>query len=285
MLAQQLTNGVVLGSIYALSALGFTLIFGAARVVNFAYGEMLMLGAFATLTLMNLLDISFFFALPLAMLLLAAFSVGVYFVIVRPVLRGSELQVLLVTTGLLYVLHDLAITVWGTDPRQMDMGVDGIVEIGDVIIPNQRLVVVATMLLLVVALYGVLYKLRVGKALRAVAQNRHGAQAIGLNVNRVVSFAFAVSGALACAAGGLLGALYAVDPGMGAAPLLKSFVIVIFGGLGSVPGAIVGGLVIGLTETLTGSYISNGFKDVFTFLTMIGVLLFRPNGLLGARRT
>jgi branched-chain amino acid transport system permease protein len=284
-LAQQLTNGVVLGSIYALSALGFTLIFGAARVVNFAYGEMLMLGAFATLTLMNLLDISFFFALPLAMLLLAAFSVGVYFVIVRPVLRGSELQVLLVTTGLLYVLHDLAITVWGTDPRQMDMGVDGIVEIGDVIIPNQRLVVVATMLLLVVALYGVLYKLRVGKALRAVAQNRHGAQAIGLNVNRVVSFAFAVSGALACAAGGLLGALYAVDPGMGAAPLLKSFVIVIFGGLGSVPGAIVGGLVIGLTETLTGSYISNGFKDVFTFLTMIGVLLFRPNGLLGARRT
>ena len=285
MLAQQLTNGVVLGSIYALSALGFTLIFGAARVVNFAYGEMLMLGAFATLTLMNLLDISFFFALPLAMLLLAAFSVGVYFVIVRPVLRGSELQVLLVTTGLLYVLHDLAITVWGTDPRQMDMGVDGIVEIGDVIIPNQRLVVVATMLLLVSALYGVLYKLRVGKALRAVAQNRHGAQAIGLNVNRVVSFAFAVSGALACAAGGLLGALYAVDPGMGAAPLLKSFVIVIFGGLGSVPGAIVGGLVIGLTETLTGSYISNGFKDVFTFLTMIGVLLFRPNGLLGARRT
>ena len=285
MLAQQLTNGVVLGSIYALSALGFTLIFGAARVVNFAYGEMLMLGAFATLTLMNLLDISFFFALPLAMLLLAAFSVGVYFVIVRPVLRGSELQVLLVTTGLLYVLHDLAITVWGTDPRQMAMGVDGIVEIGDVIIPNQRLVVVATMLLLVVALYGVLYKLRVGKALRAVAQNRHGAQAIGLNVNRVVSFAFAVSGALACAAGGLLGALYAVDPGMGAAPLLKSFVIVIFGGLGSVPGAIVGGLVIGLTETLTGSYISNGFKDVFTFLIMIGVLLFRPNGLLGARRT
>jgi branched-chain amino acid transport system permease protein len=284
-LAQQLTNGVVLGSIYALSALGFTLIFGAARVVNFAYGEMLMLGAFATLTLMNVLGISFFVALPLAMLLLAAFSVGVYFVIVRPVLRGSELRVLLVTTGLLYVLHDLAITVWGTDPRQMDMGVDGIVELGDVIIPNQRLVVVATMLLLVSALYGVLYKLRVGKALRAVAQNRHGAQAIGLNVNRVVSFAFAVSGALACAAGGLLGALYAVDPGMGSAPLLKSFVIVIFGGLGSVPGAIVGGLVIGLTETLTGSYVSNGFKDVFTFAIMIGVLLFRPNGLLGARRT
>jgi branched-chain amino acid transport system permease protein len=285
LLAQELVNGLVLGSIYALSALGFTLIFGAARVVNFAYGEMLMLGAFATLTLMNLLDIGFFLALPIAMLLLAAANVLVYLVVVRPVLRRTDMQVLLVTTGLLYVLHDVAINIWGTSPRQMDMGVDGIVEFGDVIIPNQRLVVVAAMLLLVAALYWVLYRLRVGKALRAVAQNRHGAQAIGLNVDRIVSFAFAVSGALACAAGALLGALYAVDPGMGSEPLLKSFVIVIFGGLGSVPGAIAGGLVIGMTETLTGSYISYGFKDVFTFMIMIAVLLVRPSGLLGARQT
>jgi branched-chain amino acid transport system permease protein len=167
----------------------------------------------------------------------------------------------------------------------MDMGLDGVLEIGDVIVPYQRLVVVVTMLALVGGLYFMLYHLRVGKALRAVAQNRFGAQAIGLKVDRVVSFAFAVSGALACAAGALLGALYAVDPGMGGAPMLKSFVIVIFGGLGSVPGAIVGGLVIGLTETLAGSYISYGFKDVFTFLLMIGMLLLRPQGLLGARRS
>ena len=284
MLAQQLTNGLVLGSIYALSALGFTLIFGAARVVNFAYGEMMMLGAFITLTLMNWLNLGFFVALPIAMCVLAAISVGLYLLVVRPVLRGSELRVLLVTTGLLYVLHDVAVAVWGTAPRQMDMGVEGIIEVGDVIVTNQRLVVIVTMLVLVTALYGVLYHLRVGKALRAVAQNRHGAQAIGLNVNRVISFTFAVSGALACAAGALLGALYAVDPGMGGMPLLKSFVIVIFGGLGSVPGAILGGLVVGMTETLTGSYISYGFQDVFTFAIMILVLLFRPQGLLGGRR-
>jgi branched-chain amino acid transport system permease protein len=283
-LAQQLTNGLVLGSIYALSSLGFTLIFGAARVVNFAYGEMLMLGAFATLTLMNLLGLGFFMALPLAMLVMAAANVVIYLVVVRPVMRRTDLQVLLVTTGLLYVLHDLAIAAWGTDPRQMDMDVEGVLEIGDVIIPYQRLVVVLTMLALVVGLYLILYRLRVGKALRAIAQNRFGAQAIGLNVNRVVSFAFAVSGALACAAGALLGALYAVEPNMGGAPLLKSFVIVIFGGLGSVPGAIVGGIAIGLIETLTGSYISYGFKDVFTFLIMISVLLLRPQGLLGGRR-
>jgi branched-chain amino acid transport system permease protein len=283
-LAQQLTNGLVLGSIYALSSLGFTLIFGAARVVNFAYGEMLMLGAFATLTLMNLLGLGFFMALPLAMLVMAAANVVIYLVVVRPVMRRTDLQVLLVTTGLLYVLHDLAIAAWGTDPRQMDMDVEGVLEIGDVIIPYQRLVVVLTMLALVVGLYLILYRLRVGKALRAIAQNRFGAQAIGLNVNRVVSFAFAVSGALACAAGALLGALYAVEPNMGGAPLLKSFVIVIFGGLGSVPGAIVGGIAIGLIETLTGSYISYGFKDVFTFMIMISVLLLRPQGLLGGRR-
>jgi branched-chain amino acid transport system permease protein len=246
---------------------------------------MLMLGAFVTLMVMKGLGIDFFLVLPLAMVVMAAASVAIYLVIVRPVIRRTELQVLLVTTGLLYVLHDLAVGIWGTDPRQVDMGLDGVLEIGDVIVPYQRLVVVVTMLVLVTALYLMLYRLRVGKALRAVAQNRFGAQAIGLNVDRVISFAFAVSGALACAAGALLGALYAVDPGMGSAPMLKSFVIVIFGGLGSVPGAIVGGLVIGLTETLTGSYVSYGFKDVFTFLIMIGMLLLRPQGLLGARRS
>jgi branched-chain amino acid transport system permease protein len=218
------------------------------------------------------------------MAVMAAANVAIYLVVVRPVIHRTDLQVLLVTTGLLYVLHDLAVAAWGTDPREMSMDIEGVLEIGDVIIPYQRLVVVVMMLALVVALYLVLYHLRVGKALRAVAQNRFGAQAIGLNVDRVVSFAFAVSGALACAAGALLGALYAVEPGMGGAPLLKSFVIVIFGGLGSVPGAIVGGLVIGLIETLAGSYISYGFKDVFTFLIMISMLLLRPQGLLGGRR-
>jgi branched-chain amino acid transport system permease protein len=123
--------------------------------------------------------------------------------------------------------------------------------------------------------------MKIGKALRAVAQNRAGAEAIGLNVDRVVSFSFAVSGAMACAAGALIGALYSTDPTMGSAPLLKSFVIVIFGGLGSVPGAIAGGLAIGLLETFSGAYVSYAFKDVFTFLIMIAVLLFRPAGLLG----
>ena len=285
MFAQQLVNGVVVGSIYALCALGFTLIFGVARVVNFAYGEFLMLGAFVTLALMEFLHIGFFFALPMAMLAIALLSVVVYLATVRPVMRGTPLQALLVTTGVLYVLHEVAIFTWGTAPRQMDMGIDGAIEIGDVIVTYQRLVAIATMLVLVVALYWILYRLRIGKALRAVAQNRAGAESIGLNVDRVVSFAFAVSGAMACAAGGLLGALYATEVSMGGAPLLKSFVIVIFGGLGSIPGAIVGGLLIGLIETFTGTYISYAFKDVFTFLIMIFVLLFRPNGLLGGRTT
>lgn len=283
MFAQQLVNGVVVGSIYALCALGFTLIFGVARVVNFAYGEFLMLGAFVTLALMEFLHIGFFFALPMAMLVIALLSVVVYLATVRPVMRGTPMQALLVTTGVLYVLHEVAIFTWGTAPRQMDMGIDGAIEIGEVIVTYQRLVAITTMLVLVVALYWILYRLRIGKALRAVAQNRAGAESIGLNVDRVVSFAFAVSGAMACAAGGLLGALYATEVSMGGAPLLKSFVIVIFGGLGSVPGAIVGGLLIGLIETFTGTYISYAFKDVFTFLIMIFVLLFRPNGLLGGR--
>jgi len=149
------------------------------------------------------------------------------------------------------------------------------------VVTNQRLVVVGALVVLVVALYLVLYRMRIGKALRAVAQNRAGAEAIGLNVSRITAFAFAVSGALACAAGGLLAAIYAAEPAMGDLPLLKSFVIVIFGGLGSVPGAIIGGLSIGLLETLAGSYISFAFKDVFTFIVLVAVMLVRPAGLFG----
>ncbi len=285
MIGQQFANGLVLGSIYALSALGFTLIFGAARVVNFAYGELLMLGAFCTLTVLQVTNLGFFPSLGLAMLIMAGLSVLLYIVFVRRVLRQTELQVLLVTTGLLYILHQLAVLVWGTDPRQLDMDIEGVVILGDVVITMQRLVVMGAMLVLVGTLYFTLYRLRIGKALRAVAQNRFGAEAIGLNVDRIVSFAFAVSGAMACAAGGLLGALYAVEPSMGQLPLLKSFVIVIFGGLGSVPGAIIGGLAIGLIETFAGAYISFAFKDVFTFLIMLAVLLVWPRGLFGGRLT
>jgi branched-chain amino acid transport system permease protein len=287
MLAQQVANGVVLGAIYALSALGFTLIFGAARIVNFAYGELLMIGAFFTVALTSSLGLDFFVALPLAMAGAAAISVGMFYGALRPVMKGNytslhaELQIILVTLGLLYMLREAAILVWGTAPRRLDMGIPGVVEIGDVIMTHTRLMVIGIMAALVVGLYWLLYRTRIGKALRAIAQNREGAAAIGLDADRIIAFVFAVSGAMACAAGSLLGALYAVDPAMGGSPLLKSFVIVIFGGLGSVPGAILGGLAIGLVETLAGAYISFAFKDVFTFLALILVLVLRPTGLFG----
>lgn len=287
MLAQQLANGLVLGSLYALSALGFTLIFGAARIVNFAYGEILMFGAFACVALMAALDVPFFVALPIAMASIAAISVLMFYVALRPVMRGSftslhaELRIILVTLGLLYLLREAAILIWGTAPRTVDMGVEGVVILGDVVMTNKRLVAVGIMALLVIGLYWLLYRTKIGKALRAIAQNREGAEAIGLNADHIIAFVFAVSGAMACAAGSLLGTLYAVEPAMGGGPLLKSFVIVIFGGLGSVPGAIIGGIAIGLIETMAGAYVSFAFKDVFTFLALIAVLLVRPAGLFG----
>lgn len=287
MLVQQIANGLVLGSIYALSALGFTLIFGAARVVNFAYGEMLMMGAFFSFAIMTYLSVPFFLALPFAMVGIALLSVAMFYAVLRPLMRGSytslqvELQIILVTLGMLYVLRETAIIIWGTAPRQMSSGISGIVMVGDVVMTNHRLVVIGITMLLVVGLYLLLYRTKVGKALRAIAQNRQGAEAIGLNVDRVVTFAFAISGAMACAAGSLLGTLYAVEPAMGAAPLIKAFIIVIFGGLGSVPGALVGGLAIGLIENLAGAYISFAYKDVFAFILLIVILLLRPSGLFG----
>jgi branched-chain amino acid transport system permease protein len=290
MLMQQLDNGLVLGSIYALSALGFTLICGVSRVVNFAYGELLMLGAFFTLMVMTYSGLPFFIALPVAMLGVGLLSVVLFLLVLRPLTGGAftslhgELRVILATLGLLYILRQAAVLAWGTAPRQMAMGVTGIVMIGDVIMTNQRLVVIGVMFVLVIGLYLLLYRTRIGKALRAVAQNPEGALAIGLNTDRIFSFAFAISGGLACAAGSLLGTLYAVEPTMGGAPLLRSFVIVIFGGLGSVSGAIVGGLTIGLVENLAGAYISFAFKDVFTFALLIAVLIVRPSGLFGRTR-
>ena len=152
MLAQQIANGLVLGSIYALSALGFTLTFGAVRVVNLAFGTLLMLGGFVTLGLTEVAGLNYFAALVLAMLVMALVDVGVFWVIVRPVMRRGNLPVLLVTTGLLYLLRDGAVILFGTDPKQADMGIDGILEIGDVVVTNQRLVVIGALVILVLAL-------------------------------------------------------------------------------------------------------------------------------------
>ena len=287
MLAQQVVNGLVLGSIYALSALGFTLIFGAARLVNFAYGEILMLGTFFTLTVIDALGMPFFAALPIGMAGTALLSVLLFYLTIRPLTQKSyttlhgELQVILVTLGLLYVLRESAFIIWGSAPRKIEMGIPGIVLLGDVVLTRQRLIVILIMTAMVAGLYLLLYRTKIGKALRAIAQDRQGAAAIGLDADRIIAFVFAVSGALACVAGSLLGTLYAVEPGMGGAPLLKAFVIVIFGGLGSVPGAIAGGVLLGLIETLAGAYISFAFKDIFTFLLLIAVLLLRPAGLFG----
>ncbi len=287
MLMQQVLNGMVLGSIYALSALGFTLVFGAARIVNFAYGEIMMLGAFFTLTAMTVTGLPFFVALAIGAAATALFSVVIFVIAIQPLTRKSftsfqgELRVILVTLGLIYVFRESALILWGSAPRKIEMGFSGVFLLGDLVLAKERLMVVAIMVAMVAGLYWLLYRTRIGKALRAIAQNREGAAAIGLDGDRIIAFVFAMSGALACVAGSLLGALYAVEPAMGGAPLLKAFVIVIFGGLGSVPGAIVGGLLIGLIETLTGAYIGFAVKDILTFVLLIGVLLFRPSGLFG----
>ena len=287
MLAQQIVNGLVVGCAYSLSALGFTLIFGAARIVNFAYGELLMLGAFFTLTAMTALGLPFFAALPFGVAATSLLSVLMFVLTIRPLTQKSyvslkgELRVILVTLGLLYILRESAFIIWGSAPRRVDMGISGIIMLGDVVITRQRVVVILVMALMVALLYWLLYRTRIGLALRAIAQNRDGAAAIGLDGDRIIAFVFAVSGALACVAGSLIGTLYAVEPAMGGAPLLKAFVIVILGGLGSVPGAIVGGILIGLIETLAGAYISFAFSDICMFLLLIGMLLLRPNGLFG----
>ncbi len=287
---QQLVNGLALGSIYALIALGYTLVYGILRFINFAHGDIFMLGAFAGLFLYPLTGRQpsvggAVLILVLAMTICAAIGILIERLAYRPLRERPRLNILITAIGVSLLLeyggqHQ---AVLGKDPRTFpDLLPAAKFSAGGVVFDTNQLVVLGLTLLLLVALRFIVLKTRMGTAMRAVAFNPQAAALMGVNINTVISFTFGLGSALA-AAGGILYAMNypSIDPLMGVMPGLKAFVAAVLGGIGSLPGAALGGLVLGLIETLVKATRWSNYADAVAFGVLILILLFRPAGLLG----
>jgi branched-chain amino acid transport system permease protein len=282
LLTQLLANGIIIGATYALIAIGLTLIFGMMRVVNFAHGEFYMLGAYIAVSATGDLGLSYFLSVPLAVVLIGVLGWVFERILLRP-LRGADiLSTALVTIGLSIFLQNTVLTIWGPKPGYVaDPFGDRTVQIAGLAVTEVRLFTLAVAVVVMVLLGLVIKYTKLGRTMRATFQDRDTAALQGIEVERIFSASFVLGVGLASIAGALLAAVFVVSPDMGNMANLKSFAVVILGGLGNIPGAIFGGFVLGLAESLATGYISTGYKDGVSFLILILVLMVRPYGLFG----
>ncbi len=279
---QQVVNGLLVGAIYSLMALGLMVILGILNVINMAQGELYMLGGYASYFAISLLGVDYFTSILLAMLATAAAGALVERLAVRPLRGRPFFTVFLSTFAVSMMLQDLAQILWTPDPREIPSPfVTTPIVIGPVFLSVQRIVIFLVAVAIVAVFWAFLRFTRVGMAIRALAKDRDAALLMGIDAGRMHMATFALGAALAAAAGALLGAMFNVYPTMGEQPLLKGFALVIMGGMGSVPGVFVAGLVLGVAEGLTAGFFSTGYVDVVAFGTLIVVLLLRPSGISG----
>jgi branched-chain amino acid transport system permease protein len=281
LLVQALLNGFGLAVVYVLVALGLTLIFSILEVINFAHGEFYMLGGFAAYYLFVVGGLNYVATLVLAVLLVGLAGVVAERLVFRH-LRGKTLNAFIVSLGLLWVLQATAQLSFGVLDKSVPSAVSGIVRVGGVIVSRERLFVMLTAVALIVGLYLFLKFTRTGQAMRAVAQDADAAALQGVNIELVSALGFGIGCALAGAAGALLAPIFAVSPTMGALPVVKAFIIIIVGGMGSLPGAVLGGLLLGAVEGVGTLFMSSAAVNILGFLMVIAILLLRPRGLAGA---
>jgi branched-chain amino acid transport system permease protein len=281
---QQIVNGLTIGVVYALIAVGLTLVFGILDVINFAHGEFYMIGAFLTYAFTVGLGLDYFVALLLTVAGGAIVGLVAERLTLRP-LKGRHLfTVVLSTLGLSIFLQNGALLTLGPDPREIELawGSRPLI-IGGVVITWLRMAVVAMGAMLIVVLTWFIHRTVWGMAMRAVATNRAAAALMGIPVDRIYALTFAIGAALAGVAGGLLGAMFTIEPSMGEWAVVKAFSVVIMGGMGNVPGAVLGGIILGVAESLGAGFLPGGtsYKDGIGYAMLILVLLLRPQGLFG----
>ena len=280
LLPQVIINGVTLGTNYILMALGFTMIFGVLRIVNFAHGEFYMVGAFLVLTAMVKLEVSYFVAAALAVLAVGVMGYLAEAVIFRK-FRDKELEGMIVALGLSILMQNLGQVAWGPYDLSIPPVFTGVLKIGSMFYPLERLMVVLLSFLLMAGFYLFLKRTKLGLAIQAIAQDTEIARVQGIRINRLYPLAFAIGTGLAAAAGAVIGPLFQLNPWMGIMPQVKAFIVVILGGIGSIPGAFLGGLILGVAESFVSTYASKAIADMLGFVLVIGILLFRPSGLFG----
>ena len=297
---QQIVNGLVQGSVYALVALGYTMVYGILGLINFAHGEVVMVGAMLSLTSLGVLlgwDVSPLLALPISVILSIAGCMALGYsierVAYRPLRHAPRLAPLITAIGLSILLQNLAMMIWGRGYHPFPaLFANTTHTLYGAIISDVQIAIVLLALLIMAGLMWVVHHTRLGRSMRAVAENQHAAQLMGVDINRVISITFMLGSALAAIAGLMVSANYGLAHYyMGFLLGLKAFTAAVLGGIGNLRGAMLGGLLLGLIESLgagyigdlTGGFLGSNYQDVFAFFVLIAVLVFRPSGLLGER--
>ncbi len=283
-LIQQLVNGISLGSIYALIALGYTMVYGIVKLINFAHGDVFMVGAFIGFYSITILDLGIFPALLISMAACALFGVLIERIAYKPLRNATRIAALITAIGVSLFIEYGTIYIRGAQPEAYPNGIVPLksIEILGVKISGQSLLILAVSIFLMILLQFIVYKTKIGKAMRAVSHDQDAAKLMGINVNNTISATFAIGSALAGAAGVVFGIYYTkIEPLMGIIPGLKAFVAAVLGGIGIIPGAMAGGLLLGVIEALVSAAGFSLWRDGVAFVVLILILIFRPAGLFG----
>ena len=285
MIYQQLVNGLMLGASYALVAIGYTLIFGVLNLLYFAQGEVFMVGAFVGLYLVLYAGAGIYGAIFGAMIICGLIGVVAVFVAVRPVRKDRPLAPLISTIGLTIILQNLAVYIFGGQQMAFPETIEQrLYQLGPVTISSAQLVILGIAIALMVLLWLFIERTKMGRAIRATAENHETAALLGVDVNRIVLITFIIGSGIAGVAGVLDGIKNSnISPFMGLGAAVKGLIVMLLGGLGNVPGAMIAGLMLGMIEILSAAYIGTTERDFFSFLILILILLWRPTGLFGTR--
>lgn len=279
-----LISGISLGSVYAIIALGYTMVYGIAKMLNFAHGDVIMVGGYMSFVAMSALHLPGWVSVLAGMAVCTVLGIVIEALAYRPLRSAPSLAVLITAIGVSYLLQNSALLIWGANPISYPPVVSGTLHLfdGQLSISYVSLVTVAACILIMLALTAFTSKTKMGKAMRACSEDKGAAQLMGINVNRTISLTFAIGSALAAVAGVLLCSSYpTLMPTTGSMPGIKAFTAAVFGGIGSIPGAFLGGILLGIIEALAKAYISTSLANSIVFAVLILVLLVRPAGLMG----
>ena len=282
-----LCSGISLGSIYAIIALGYSMVYGIAKMLNFAHGDVIMIGAYICFCATQYWGMAPITSVVVAMVVCTLLGVVIERLAYKPLRAASSLAVLITAIGMSYLLQNSALLIWGANPKSFPSVVSiGSISLfgGQLLISGETIVTVLANIVIMIALTLFTGKTKLGKAMRVVSEDKGAAELMGINVNATISLTFAIGSALAAIAGVLLCSAYpALTPTTGSMPGIKAFTAAVFGGIGSIPGALIGGLLLGVIEILGKAYVSTELGDAFVFAVLIVVLLVKPTGLLGKK--